>query len=116
MTARNPTRKHWRQPWFVTSIAPFRASLHTPSSLVCNAAESNNLSQDDLRFDKNLPLATRYKEQNEDRGRQGSARRNSRKKYEEQQTTNSNNNTCLKVKRKRIFRCNEVQRPCMLQV
>ena len=60
-------------------MAAFRASLHTPS-LVCNAAESDNLSQDDLRFDENLPLATRYKERHEDRGRQGSDQRDSWKK------------------------------------
>ena len=53
-------------------MAALRASLHTPSSLVCNAAESVNSSEDELP----------YKEQDEDRG---GDRRFSRKKYEEQQ-------------------------------
>ena len=72
MTARNQKRKHWGREWFITNMAALRASLHTPSSLVCNAAESVNSSEDELP----------YKEQDEDRG---GDRRFSRKKYEEQQ-------------------------------
>ena len=60
-------------------MAAFRASsLHAPSSLVCNAAESGNSSEDKLPLDENIPLAG-YKEQDE--GRRGSDRRFSRKKY-----------------------------------
>ena len=40
-------------------------SLHAPSSLVCNAAEPDNTSEDELPFDENIPL-TGYKEQEED--------------------------------------------------
>ena len=40
-------------------------SLHTPSSLVCNAAEPDNTSEDELPFDENISL-TGYKEQEED--------------------------------------------------
>ena len=39
-------------------------SLHAPSSLVCNAAEPDNSSEDELTFDENIPL-TGYKEQEE---------------------------------------------------
>jgi len=46
-------------------MAAFGASLHAPSSLVCNAAESNNSSGDELPFDENIPLAG-YKEQDEE--------------------------------------------------
>ena len=86
MTARNQTRKHWSRDifreWFITNMAALRASLHTPSSLVCNAAESVNSSEDEQPFNENIPLAAGYKEQDEDRG---GDRRFSRKKYEEQQ-------------------------------
>ena len=47
-------------------MAPFRASLHGPSSLVCSAAESNNSSEDELPFDENILLAG-YKEQDEEK-------------------------------------------------
>ena len=78
MTARNQKRKHWGREGFITNMAVFRASsLHAPSFLVCNAAESDNSSEDELPFDENIPLAG-YKEQDE--GRQGSDRRFSRKK------------------------------------
>ena len=46
-------------------MTAFRASLHAPSSLVCNAAESDNSSEDELPFDENIPLAG-YKEQDEE--------------------------------------------------
>lgn len=46
-------------------MAALRASLHAPSSLVCNAAESNNSSEDELPFDQNIPLAG-CKEQDEE--------------------------------------------------
>ena len=78
MTARNQKRKHWGREGFITNMAVFRASsLHAPSFLVCNAAESDNSSEDELPFDENIPLAG-YKEQDE--GRRGSDRRFSRKK------------------------------------
>ena len=104
MTARNQKRKHWGREWFITNMAALRASFHTPSSLVCNAAESVNSSEDELPFNENIPLAAGYKEQDEDRG---GDRRFSREKYEEQQwyQKTSNNNTSLTVKKKRIFCC-----------
>ena len=79
MTARNQKRKHWGREWFITNMAALRASFHTPSSLVCNAAESDNSSEDELPFDESIPLAG-YKEQDEDRRRRGSDRRFSQKK------------------------------------
>jgi len=62
MTARNQKRKHWGREigreWFITNMAAFYASsLHAPSSLVCNAAEPDNSSEDKLPFDENIPLA-----------------------------------------------------------
>ena len=70
MTARNQTRKHWSRDifreWFITNMAAFHASsLHAPSSLVCNATESDNSSEDELTFDENIPLAG-YEEQEEE--------------------------------------------------
>ena len=66
MTARNQKRKHWGREGFITNMAVFRASsLHAPSSLVCNTAESDNSSEDELPFDENIPLAG-YKEQDEE--------------------------------------------------
>ena len=41
------------------------SSLHAPSSLVCNATESDNSSEDELTFDENIPLAG-YEEQDEE--------------------------------------------------
>ena len=62
MTARNQARKHWSREigreWFITNMAAFHASsLHAPSSLVFNATESDNSSEDELTFDENIPLA-----------------------------------------------------------
>ena len=70
MTTTNQTRKHWSREigreWFITNMAAFHASsLHAPSSLVCNATESDNSSEDELTFDENTPLAG-YEEQDEE--------------------------------------------------
>ena len=54
MTARDQKRKHWGQEWFKTNMAAFRASFaYAPSSLVCNAAESFNSSENELPFGRN---------------------------------------------------------------
>ena len=66
MTARNQKHKHWGREWFITNMAAFPASsLYATSSLVCNAAESDNTSEDELPFNENIPLAG-YKEQDEE--------------------------------------------------
>ena len=72
MTASNQRRKHWSleigREWFITNMAAFHASsLHAPSSLVCNATESDNSSEDELTFDENIPLAG-YKQRDEEEG------------------------------------------------
>ena len=46
-------------------MTAFRVCLHAPSSLVYNAAESDNSSEDEPHFDENIPLAG-YKEQDEE--------------------------------------------------
>ena len=86
-------------------MAAFHASsLHAPSSLVCNATESDNSSEDELTFDENIPLAG-YEEQDEEEderaigvflGRNKKSSNNNKKKT-------SDNNIRLTVKRKRIF-------------
>ena len=53
------------EAWLNGYMAAFGVSLHAPSSLVCNAAESNNSSGDELPFDENIPLAG-CKEQDEE--------------------------------------------------
>ena len=37
-------------------MAAFHSSLHAPSPLVSNAAESDNLSEDELPLDEDIPL------------------------------------------------------------
>ena len=110
MTARNQTRKHWSREifreWFITNMAAFHASsLHAPSSLVCNATESDNSSEDELTFDENIPLAG-YEEQEEEEDEEtigGFLARNKKSSNTKKKT--SNYNIRLTVKRKRIFCC-----------
>ena len=52
------------EAWLNSYMANFGASFHAPSCLVCNAAEFNNSSGDELPFDENIPLAG-YEEQDE---------------------------------------------------
>ena len=49
---RNQKRKHWSREWFITNMAAFRASLHSPSP-----RESDNSLEDELPFDENILLA-----------------------------------------------------------
>ena len=110
MTASNQRRKHWSleigREWFITIMAAFHASsLHAPSSLVCNATESDNSSEDELTFDENIPLAG-YKQRDEEEGEEairGFLARN--KKSSNKKIKKSNYNIRLTVKRKRIFCC-----------
>ena len=87
-------------------MAAFHASsLHAPSSLVCNATESDNSSEDELTFDENIPLAG-YEEQEEEEDEEtigGFLARNKKSSNTKKKT--SNYNIRLTVKRKRIFCC-----------
>ena len=67
MTVRNQKRTQALGSRMVSkaNMTAFRASLHAPSSLACNAAESDNSSEDELPFDENIPLAGN-KEQDEE--------------------------------------------------
>ena len=58
-------RKHSGREWLKTNIAAFHWSLHAPSPLVSNDAESDNLSKDELPLDEDIPLAG-HKEQDEE--------------------------------------------------
>ena len=58
-------RKHWGREWSKTNMAAFHSSLHAPSPLVSNAAESDTLSKDELPLDEDIPLAG-HKEQDEE--------------------------------------------------
>ena len=84
-------------------MTAFRASLHAPSSLACNTAESDNSSEDELPFDENIPLAG-YKEQDEEEDEEaigGFSEEIGIAAIKLKET--SNNNILLTVKRKRIF-------------
>ena len=85
-----------------TKMTAFRTSLHAPSSLVWNAAESDNSSEDELPFDENIPLAG-SKEQDEEEDEEAIGGFLGRNRNSSNKRRTSNNNIRLTVKRKRIF-------------